>query len=261
MSVTEPGKVLASIGQVVAPTTVATGLMFFFGWSHAFWFFDYFGVHASTLELSVHDYLIRSVNGLFVPLVVGALAVSALLWLGKRDFTARWLTIGATALGVLLTAVGLVNVFGWRLFAVHFAVPPLCLAAGVLLLAHNGKARGVAVWTAAFVMITLSLFWAVNDYSAAVGVAQARAVQAELPTYPEAVLYSAKSLNLRVSGVRETDYGTPDAAYRYRYDGLKLVVRSGGQYLFLPASWAPGSGVAVLVPRTDSVRVEFGPRG
>ena len=47
--------------------------------------------------------------------------------------------------------------------------------------------------------------------------------------------------------------------YRFRYDGLKLILESGDQYVFLPAKWSPTDGVAVLLPRNDSVRLEFFP--
>jgi hypothetical protein len=45
-----------------------------------------------------------------------------------------------------------------------------------------------------------------------------------------------------------------------RYDGFRLLPRSGSEYLLLPAHWQPPTGVAVIVPRTDSVRLEFAPR-
>jgi hypothetical protein len=32
------------LGTVVAPTTLLTSLLFYFGWSHAYYFYDYFGV-------------------------------------------------------------------------------------------------------------------------------------------------------------------------------------------------------------------------
>ncbi len=82
---------------------------------------------------------------------------------------------------------------------------------------------------------------------------------AELPTYPSAVVYSERSLSLHAPGVRETRCHDRDAAYRFRYDGLKLVLQSGDQYLFLPEGWSPSNGVAILMPRNDSLRLEFIP--
>jgi hypothetical protein len=117
----------------------------------------------------------------------------------------------------------------------------------------------VSEWAAVFVLVGLSLFWAANDYSAAVGGSRARQVVAELPTYPSAVVYSERSLSLHAAGVRETRCHDPEAAYRFRYDGLKLVLQSGDQYLFLPEGWSHSNGVAILLPRNASLRLEFIP--
>jgi hypothetical protein len=117
----------------------------------------------------------------------------------------------------------------------------------------------VAEWAAVFVLVGLSLFWAASDYSAAVGRSRARQFVAELPTYPDAVVYSNRSLSLHAPGVRELRCRDPEAAYRFRYDGLKLMLQAGDQYLFLPAAWSPRNGVAILVPRSDSLRLEFLP--
>ena len=51
----------------------------------------------------------------------------------------------------------------------------------------------------------------------------------------------------------------PQAAYRFRYDGLRLILQAGDQYLFLPQAWTRAGGVAILMPRNDSLRLEFVP--
>lgn len=72
-------------------------------------------------------------------------------------------------------------------------------------------------------------------------------------------VYSAKDLSLRAPAVRETVCRDPEAAYRFRYDGLKLILQSGGQYFFLPADWNPADGVSFVIPRADTLRLEFSP--
>jgi hypothetical protein len=66
-------------------------------------------------------------------------------------------------------------------------------------------------------------------------------------------------LNLTAPGVRETQCRNPDTAYRYRYTGLKLILQSGGQYFLLPVQWRKADGTAVVLPRTDALRLEFTP--
>ena len=115
----------------------------------------------------------------------------------------------------------------------------------------------VAEWTAAFVLASVGLFWAVGSYATGIGTGRAQEMEAALPAWPDAVLYSQHSLALRGPGIVEETCAGADAAYRYRYDGLKLVLQSGGQYFFLPAGWTTAGGAALVLPRTDSLRLEF----
>jgi hypothetical protein len=276
------------LGTIVAPTTLLTSLLFYFGWSHAFWFFDYFGVNSTLLGLTTRDYVQRSLDGLFVPMTVVACGGLLVLWghavlharlaTGSRVGVLRMLIPAMAGVGLILAIGGLWSVFATTPLRRHLVAAPLSLAFGVLLLVYAvhlwrlftassegaGRATGppwaaVAEWAAVFVLVGLSLFWAANDYSAAVGRSRARQVVAELPTYPSAVVYSERSLSLHAPGVRETRCHDPQAAYRFRYDGLKLLLQSGDQYLFLPEGWSSGNGVVILLPRNDSLRLEFIP--
>jgi hypothetical protein len=75
------------------------------------------------------------------------------------------------------------------------------------------------------------------------------------------VAYSEKRLILQSPGVREVDCHDPDAAYRFRYDGLKLVLQAGNQYFLLPAAWTRTNGAAIVLPRADKIRLQFSPPG
>lgn len=275
------------VGNIVAPTTALTALLFYFGWAHAYWFFNYFGVESSLLGLSTTEYLLRSLDGLFVPLTVVAVSGLLLLWarhLGQAHLrpSARlrlhriliWL---APVIGVALTLNALSR-FLWETWLnTPLAVAPLSLTVGVLLLvwavyrrrrqsvaeghnpAHMDGWIAVLEWAAVFLLIGLSLFWAATDYSAAVGRGRARDVVAGLSTQPAVILYSERSLSMAAPGVRESKCADQEAAYRFRYDGLKLIIQSDDQYVFLPAGWNPDHGVAIVMPRNDKLRLEFAP--
>lgn len=279
-----PASALVQVGRifgtVVAPTTLFTAVFYYFGWMFSFWFFDYFGVNSTLLGLTSSDYLIRSVDGLFVPMTVLGCAALVALWVHRllRDRVAgahprvfRAVVPGIAATGLLLAVAGLASVFTTTILDRHLAAAPLCLAAGVLLLKYAvglGRAEqagtawtAVAEWAAVFALVGVSLFWAATDYSSAVGRTRARQFAEELSTYPAVVLYSERSLSLSHAGVREIRCDDGEAAYRFRYDGLKLVLQAANQYLFLPERWTPAGGAAVLLPRTDSIRLEFASAG
>lgn len=290
----EPGKrpsalsrLMKILGTVVAPTTLLTAVFYYFGWMFSFWFFDYFGVNSTLLGLTTTDYLIRSVDSLFVPMTaLGCLALLA-LWAypalrprlaGSESRLSRILLPVTAIVGLLLFLAGLLSVFTTTVLSFYLAAAPISFAAGVLLLRYavtlwrsrqpNGEQRpvadqstvdwpGVAEWAAVFVLVGVSLFWAATDYSGAVGRTRARQFAQGLPTYPDAVLFSERSLSLHVPGVQEVRCRDADAAYRFRYDGLKLVLQSNDIYLLLPERWTPADGAAILLPRDDSLRLEF----
>jgi hypothetical protein len=278
------------VGTVVAPTTLLTSLLFFFGWSQAYHFYDYFGVNTTLLDLTTRDYVQKAADGLFLPLTVLACAGLLALW-GHSLLRAR-LAVGAHPRALrLLTALmaigGLILAVGglWSFFAptvlhryLYGAAPPLSLAVGVLLLmyaVHLWRSltaeqqpagptsrpawAAVAEWGAVFVLVGLSLFWAANDYSVAVGRGRAAQMVAALPREPSVVIFSERSLSLDAPGVREMRCKDPEASYRFRYDGLKLLPQSSDQYLFLPETWSRRRGVAILIPRSESLRLELIP--
>ena len=283
------GKVLKIAGAVVAPTTLLTALLFYFGRQHAFALFDYFGVPSSVFELTTQDYLVRSADGLFVPFASTAALTLAVLW-GRSWFLRavsqeRRQAVGRRAapvlavLGIAAAGVAVVGVRDPDAFARVPELPGLLLAGGALLVAaavqvvrrrapdpRASPVPFVAEWAAVFLLVAVGLFWSVGNYAGEVGRGRAVQIAGELSSTPDAVVFSEKRLALGgVPGVSEyvcaDDAVKDDSAYRFRYDGLKLVLQSGGQYLFLPAGWTWEVGPAVVIPRTDSLRLEFSAPG
>ncbi|MFJ7068086.1 hypothetical protein [Streptomyces sp. NPDC101115] len=123
----------------------------------------------------------------------------------------------------------------------------------------------LAEWAVVSTLVVLGLVWAANDYAASVGTVRAQRFMAGLPHHPTTIVYSEHSLSISGPGVTETPCkdgkgGKDDeAAYGYRYDGLTLILQSGNQYVLVPTRWTPADGVALVLPRNDSVRLEFGP--
>ncbi|SDW63748.1 hypothetical protein SAMN05421504_1011122 [Amycolatopsis xylanica] len=261
-------KVVASI---VANTTLLTALVFYFGFVYTQWFFDHFHVHYTLLNQSTPEILARGVDGLFIPLAAASGVVLVLLcairYLKKRLAPNRWSAllrictpIAALAGVALIVAFGFVAVDPSRSLG-YPGLPGVALAVGVLLLvfAWHQVIDGPILVEAgiAFVLVTVGLFVAVADYSIALGKQQGGVVEETVQSGPDVLVYSAKSLNLTMDGVHEVVCKQPEAAYRYRYNGLKLLLQSGGQLVLLPSGWTSDKGAAIVLPRTDSLRLEF----
>lgn len=270
------------LAALAGSTTVITGLLFYFGASQAYYFYDYLGVDSSTLSLTTRDYLQLSVDGLFVPILMIGVGGLLLLWAHVRFAPrlaqareVRMVSIVLCVVGVLLMLNAVSRVLVQTPLNRSLAVAPLSLGIGAWLLFYGMRlqrqpvtASGAASpwvssgeWLALLLVVGLALFWVANDYSSEVGRTRARQFVSELPTLPSAQLFSAHDLGISAPGVRETRCRGADAAYRYRYDGLKLVLQSGDEYLLLPAQWSRVDGVTILLPRNDDVRLQFTPAG
>jgi hypothetical protein len=117
----------------------------------------------------------------------------------------------------------------------------------------------VAKWVCLSVLFGVGLFWAVGSYALRLGPQDAQGFVMNLRCAPHVVLYSEKSLNLFTAGLTEEPATNPEGAYGFRYPGLKLVPQAGDQYLLLPADWAPAARPAIVLPRSDTLRLEFIP--
>jgi hypothetical protein len=271
-------KVLKVVGAVVAPSTLLTGLLFYFGRLYATGMFGWFDVNVTVLDLTVQDYLIRSVDGLLVPLV--ALAGLPLLgmWahqlLGAlppraESLVARMRLPAVSIAGVVATTLALADLLSSPVFPRRPELRGVAFAGGVLLLtyaAHLARRRparrraGRSTGAVVFLLVAVGLFWAAGSYASRVGQNRAQQIEAALPWFPSVALYSDKRLNLGPTLASEVAC-QPGGAYQYRYDGLKLLLRSGDQYLLVPVGWTHSHGAALLLRRSDTLRLEFGPPG
>lgn len=288
---TDPGatealpRLFKVLGGIVAPTSLLTALLFYFGRSRAAGYYRFFHVNSTVLDLTTNDYLLSGVDGLFVPVAATSLLALVALWANRllltrvpparRRRAVRLLAPAAGLIGAALVALAFADlVTEGRVFGVNSATGGLCLSAGVILAVYAVRllrlvlpapappagrrpATGPAEWGAAFLLVSIGLFWAADAYAFGVGTGGAITLYRALPTVPEAVLYSQQSLSLDVPGITEARCANPDAAYRFRYDGLRLVRQAGDQYLFLPVTWDRTTGAAVLIPRSATVRLEF----
>lgn len=153
---------LSLAGNVVAPVTVLSALLFYFGYASTRAKYEYFGVDVAIVGLSTRDYLMRSARPLLVPIVV--LGVAALLgaWLhsavrevltgradgqdqGPRLELLRTAATASLAVGSLVLGAGvvLVALYPWLIdWPAYDMVTPLCLAGGTVVAAYGRHVMG-----------------------------------------------------------------------------------------------------------------------
>lgn len=267
----DPIGLLTSIGS---PIALATALLFYFGWVRSQAQATAFGADVSVFAMSSQDFVLRSVNILFVPvlllLLLAMLATRCDRLLRSGRFgapslsrTARFLRFSwlpLVALGVALAATA--GTFGRVTLPLWFTLAVLGPVYGsVLSAAAAGRRRSTARLTVALLvaLVTVLLFWQTERLAVLGGDALAQDLKDNLPDRLDQVeLFTAKDLHLTGPGVRATPLAGSDSAYSWRYSGLFLLQRSGGKYFLLTSGWDTDTGRLVVLPDSDDSRLEFG---
>jgi len=143
---------------IIAPATVLSAVLFYFGYVSARAQYEYFGVDVDTIGLSTRDYVMRSPQPLLVPLLVLTLiAVGAVMvHIAIRERIAeavvpseesvsrvarlRQLTGRAMTLGLAVLSAGIVVLFAYpviREWALYNLVTPLLIAIGAAIVAYS----------------------------------------------------------------------------------------------------------------------------
>jgi hypothetical protein len=150
-------------GTVVAPVTLLSTLLFYFGYVSSRSQYEYFGLDVDTIGLSTQDYVMRSPQPLLVPLLTLALAGAGLLMvhvaIRRRVLAATVLAAGGkkaaavrigravwalSAIGMALLGAGVVLLFAYgyvREWVFYGLVTPLLLTAGAAFTAYAARIR------------------------------------------------------------------------------------------------------------------------
>jgi hypothetical protein len=281
------GDRLRGVAEVVAPLTLLTALLSYFGYVTSYTQFAYFGIDLTTLGMSTQDLVLRSVAALYVPMLVllGAGLGAYLLHGALRDLVAAGARRTLLIWAGLLTAVAGVPLLARAIYGIVVpdvaehevtATTPLCLGLGALWCAYGGhlalaarragrvpspaaRRGGRAVVVAACGVVVLSLFWTTNSFAGAYGRGQGAADSARLTQRPEVVLDTKERLYLRYPGVEETALPVAEAQeFRFRYRGMRLLIEANGKLFLVPEQWREG-GAVLVVPHDDSTRAQFQP--
>ena len=246
------------IAGVVAPTTLLTALLYYFGFVATDSFYEYFGVDAATLQFASPDYLMRSVGALYVPIAAILFLGLTLVWaypmisgfLDRHESRAdvRWALRAVLVVGVLAIAYSLVAIL-WPDTLPNSALgTPLLLAFGLSLVCYlrlirrmrraagdpagpmRMTRRDVAALGLVLALMVVTGFWAANSYAQSYGRGQAIELSQNLARRPAVVLDTREQLFLTsLPGVQVTTLpvASPDQTFHFRYTGLRLLAQSG----------------------------------
>ncbi len=294
-SLSRLGQVVGSVAQVVAPLSVLTALLFYFGYASSRARYLYFGVDVDTIGLSTQDYVMRSPEPLLTPLLVLALlavvvavvhervhrrvqaalteakdadpkaAANARHRLERGRRRARAVVVTGDAL--LLAGVLLLITFpAWDDWAYYTLVTPLLMAAGTGLALYGrriarslepGQSPSWLVTVVFSVLLVISVFWATATFAEWSGRGAAREAARHLDRLPAVILDTTERLHLTSRDFHETTLAPSEGqTYRYRYRDLRLLIQGEDRMFLVPETW-DASNSTLVVPMDDSVRLQF----
>lgn len=281
------GPVVEFASRVLAPAGALTAVLYYFGYARERALFAYFGVDLASLDFSTTDYLVRSTGTVFLPLAtlllaaVVAVAMHYLLLYLLSQVSFRWRRATWIALAGIAALMLLLGAVGLHRRHVQFLDPlaaSVALGAGAILFEYAiDSARNVETVPAplkaaldgteavrrllAAALVLVAIFWATANLAEQRGIAAAQAIELTLPAQSQAVVYSRVRLQISGPGVNVESLGTPQAAFTVRYNGLRLLVHSGGRWFLLPVGWTRENGATViLLPDSSSdIRVDLAP--
>ncbi|WP_371653365.1 MULTISPECIES: hypothetical protein [unclassified Streptomyces] len=274
------GNWLKAVAGFVAPTTLLTGLLLYFGFAYTSSFYGYFGIDLATLGLSTQDLLLRSAASLYMPLAValaaGLAGALGLAWVSSvgdaRPGLVRHLGqagVGLAVCGGALFVLGLLG--GLQVWPAGPLDTPLLFGGGLLLVVYGrtlhlkttghpfpGELKALVIMAA---LIALSCFWAVQAYAQTHGRDDGRELARNLWHRPTVVVDTAEQLYFGAAPVKESALpaGGPAQKYKYRYRGVRLLAQSGNRMFLIPDGWTRTRGFVIMVPADGAVRIAFRP--
>ena len=281
-TVTEDAKASASsagllrlLTQIGSPVALGTALMFYFGWIRTRSEAQAFGYDVSVTGMSVQDFVLKSIYVLYVPLLLPLILAIVLVWAHHRLIraaenrarirnTLMWLAgalIMSWSVWLALAAFLLIAVPSMRLYAIPVALTMalLCVLYGDelrrLLLPRDRLARSVRALVV--VALIFAVFWDAERIAGAVGRAYAAQIGSNPSLLVAVTLFSPRNLDIAVPGVTDTRLTNRNSAYQYRYDGLRLLQLSGGNYYLISQHWDTAHRRVIVIPVSGNIRVEF----
>jgi hypothetical protein len=285
---------LTSVATVLAPTTVLTALLLYYGYIATSARLAYFGIGLSALDLSTQELVLRSTEVVYLPCIVllGVGLVVQLARTGLRvavprpGWRRRLQVIGAVTLvlAVGLLIRGVVGIADPRVAETEsIGFTPGAIGLGVALLTTGGyvllnvtgppssgpqRRVGVPVVLLTWGIVAASLFWIMNSFAFAYGQSRAEYDAQTIDRLPRVIVDTKENLYLYSWCVQmEALPEAPEQDFRFRYGELRLLVEGGDRLFLLSTSYDAATGrvrptpqcPVVVLPQDDSVRLQLRP--
>jgi hypothetical protein len=282
-----PSPARAIAGLVVANSSLLIAVLVYMGWAYEDALYGYFHLRVLDLDVSVVEYVLRSLSLFSVTIVFAAvvfiiatavrawdlnrLVVPAAGWVLRQvPGTGRLRRPAAQAASqpqsrtVLIATGAAMTVAALALAGIARYVPVSAylvlglLAVGLPLMTWPTRLdrRGRFPYALAIVVAAVCGLWAGSVYAHAVGIGAAENLVRGLPGRTAVTVYSTQPLALSGPGVSEQTLGG-HFLYRYRYQGLRLLMTRTGTYYVLPVGWSPRYDITYVLTDSDQIRIEL----
>lgn len=273
--VLETFRMLELIGWLISQGVLLVGVLYYFGYVRASSTFGYFGLDLSMLDLSETDYILRSGNSVFWPLLLFVIITNLILlgvkaapvvqstlirWrFSGQGAAGRWagarVTAGAASITIACTAVFLGPMIGRDVFLL-LVFAAIMMSVGILRFEAVRSGVGTVVVVSALLVAAGSLFVAVGFQAQRIGYAIAVDVTRDIEQRPRVIIYSDKDLGIAGGAVTTVSTGSGETTYRFRTEGMRLLIQSGGNYILIRPDVDPSRPTVSVVPIDDVIRLD-----
>ncbi|MCF6476852.1 hypothetical protein FAF44_52325 [Nonomuraea sp. MG754425] len=264
-----PVRSASAIDPIALSTFLLTSsatVVIYVGWVYTESYLELFQLHASAIGYRLDEYALRGLN-VFRPTVLPWLAVLPLAWLAiglQRDVALRRrLLVGG---GLSLTVAGLVlATVALQGGSVSTILILLLVASGppMLVAPFREQPLGRSAFIMAAGVSILCLLWSAALFAQLSGRDAAREFIARLPRETQVSIYAKDRLALNAPGVTPADLPKDGYHYRYRYDGLRVLLSRENRHYLVPVlpyeQWRAGLGRTIPLTENDDIRIELLP--
>ncbi|MGW7417362.1 hypothetical protein [Streptomyces sp. NPDC054863] len=236
-------------------------MLFYFGWSSTDAEAKALGLRDTVFHFSTRDYLLRSVDALYLPVLLGTAAAFAALTVHRRiqrepgalARPLRWMR-HAWTLPVLPLALRSLHPALFELLVALLTIIGFLLTG----YARTRDGRDPRMWALCLLVTVLALFWAVYSYAGIVGRGRAALTARTVETqFPAVAVFSSNDLLIHGRGSCRFTIADKASAFRYRYAGLRLFHVSGDRIFLVSRGWSPTGGTMFVVQENEKLRVEY----